>query len=70
MKKASQNVSSSLRGQKPAGRSGESISVGKMGSVKSVSTIPGEGGVEVAPGRVDVRSAVHHADPMSRFGGK
>lgn len=70
MKKPSKNISASLRGQSQPARGSESISVSRQKRVTEVGPVPGEGGVETAPGRVDGRSAVHHAAPMSRYGGR
>lgn len=65
MKAPSKNVTASLKGQSPGGRGGEKVVV--SGLSKGVSmTVPGEGGVETAPGMVKEASAVHYATPCDR----
>jgi hypothetical protein len=70
MKSPSKNVSKSLRGQKTPGlMGGEGIEVSGLKKGSSM-TVPGEGGVEVAPGMQtsgrQERSAVNYATPCDR----
>lgn len=69
MKPVSQNMSQSLRGQTGAGREAPPIKVSRPAGRLSM-TVPGEGGVESAPGAVDPRSAYHFADAMNKVHGK
>lgn len=66
MKSPSKNISASLRGQSPAGRSPISVSVSKVQSASSISGIvPGEMDVEAPPGKqMQDRSASKYADAM------
>jgi hypothetical protein len=69
MKAVSKNISASLRGQSSGGRAAPAIKTGKPGGKLSM-TVPGEGGIEAAPGPVNERSAVHYADAMSKQTGR
>jgi hypothetical protein len=60
MKPPSKNISKSLRGQSPAGRSGENITVSGITSPKQ-GQWPGESGLEPAPGKISDRSAHKYA---------
>jgi len=71
MKSVSMNMTKSLRGQSPPGRSGgNDVSVTMMKSAPGPMMLPGEGGVSCAPGSDHYpRSAADYATPMRRFGG-
>lgn len=75
MKAPSKNVSASLRGQSPAGRSPEAVSVTEQRSGGPTMIVPGDGKVEAPPGRgneqagMAERSAQKHVEPMKRYGG-
>lgn len=67
-KAPSQNISESLRGQSVAGRS--PVVPSTSGMKRGVSmTIPGDGAVEMPPGRVHERSVSKYTEPMRRYGG-
>lgn len=70
MKAPSKNVSKSLRGQNSPGRGPEQVQV-DQGMSKPSMTVPGDGGVEAAPGTAHQgeRSAEKYTEPMKRFGG-
>lgn len=70
MKAPSKNVSKSLRGQNPPGLTGgNNIEVSGLKKGSSM-TVPGEGGVEAAPGQQtngrQERSASNYAEPCNR----
>lgn len=65
MKAPSRNISSSLRGQSPGGRSGEPVEVSGLKAGVSM-TVPGEGSVEEPPGMMHERSAAHYAGPAGK----
>ena len=70
MKMPSRNITKSLKGQKPAGRmGGNAIEVSGLKKGSSM-VVPGEGGVETAPGMQtsgrEERSAVNYAAPCDR----
>jgi hypothetical protein len=73
MKPVSRNISQSLAGQNPKARGPESPMVSATRKGKASMVLPGEGGIEPAPGHMNGdcadRSAAHHADQMKRFGG-
>jgi hypothetical protein len=66
MKAPSRNIPSSLKGQKPGGRSGESIEVSGLKRGDSMQ-VPGEGSVQSPPGSQingrQERSAANYAGP-------
>lgn len=72
MKTPSKNISSSLRGQSPGGRSAEPVSVESQSAESQAGmTIPGEGGVSNPPGTVDSRSAKSYGNAVGgHFGGR
>ncbi len=71
MKKPSQNMSRSLRGQKPAMHSMETVSISRQRAESAADRIiPGEGGVEDPPGPTPTGSAKVYAQAMGKvFGG-
>lgn len=62
MKSPSKNISRSLRSQRSPGRAGSPISVSKPRGGAGSRMVPGESGVESAPGREEENCA-------SRYGG-
>lgn len=65
MKSPSRNISSSLRGQSSPGRGAESIAVSGIKKGQSM-TVPGDGSVEVPPGKRHERSAAEYAEPAGK----
>lgn len=65
MKSPSKNVSRSLRGQRAPGRAQEPISTSSQTRGGSM-IVPGEGKVEVPPGRERANSAAEYGNPLGR----
>lgn len=65
MKAPSKDISASLRGQKPGGRSSESVEVSGVQAGESM-TVPGTGSVSKPPGMQHERSAAAYADPAGK----
>lgn len=65
MKSPSKNITQSLKGQKPGGRSGETVEVSGVKAGVSM-TVPGDGSVDSPPGARHERSAAHYAEPAGK----
>ena len=68
MRAPSKNISNSLRGQSPPGRGAEMVSQSRPKSYGPSMTIPGEGGVEMAPG-TGMRNDGRQERSASKFAG-
>lgn len=71
MKAPSKNISASLRAQNSKAGGPDTPSVTQQRGGGPTMTVPGEGKVEQAPGKVrhGDRCAGNYADPMRRYGG-